>query len=41
MDVEDVRFTNKQIGTVDDADLITLADDAVTVAGPLDLCQTM
>ena len=35
VDVEDVRFTNKQIGTTSDADLITLADDAVAVAGRL------
>ena len=35
VDVEDVRFTNKQIGTTSDADLITLADDAVAVAGTL------
>ena len=31
----DVRFTNKQIGTTTDADLITLADNAVAVAGTL------
>ena len=30
-----MRFTNKQIGTTTDADLITLADDAVAVAGTL------
>ena len=35
VDVEDVRFTNKQIGTTTDADLITLADNAVAVAGTL------
>ena len=35
VDVESVRFTNKQIGTTTDADLITLADDAVAVAGTL------
>ena len=31
VDVESVRFTDKQIGTTIDADLITLADDAVAV----------
>ena len=35
VDVEDVRFTNKQIGTTTDADLITLADNTVAVAGTL------
>ena len=35
VDVELVRFTDSKIGTTNDADLITLADDAVTVAGVL------
>ena len=35
VDVESVRFTSKQIGTTTDADLITLADNAVAVAGTL------
>ena len=35
VDVESVRLTDSKIGTTNDADLITLADDAVTVAGVL------
>ena len=35
VDVESVRFTDAKIGTTTDADLITLADDAVAVAGTL------
>ena len=35
VDVESVRFTGAKIGTTTDADLITLADDAVAVAGTL------
>ena len=35
VDVESVRFTDAKIGTTSDADLITLADDAVAVAGRL------
>jgi hypothetical protein len=36
VDVESVRFTDAQIGTTGDADLITLADGSVTIAGVLD-----
>ena len=35
VDVESVRFTDAKIGTTNDADLITLADNAVAVAGTL------
>ena len=35
VDVESVRFTDAKIGTTSDADLITLADNAVAVAGML------
>ena len=35
VDIEDVRFTSKQIGLSTDADLITLEDDIVTIAGHL------
>ena len=35
VDVESVRFTDAKIGTTSDADLITLADNAVAVAGRL------
>ena len=35
VDVEDVRFTNKQIGISGDADLITLGSGAVTIDGTL------
>ena len=35
MDVEDVRITDTKIGTTNDADLITLADNSVTIAGGL------
>ena len=35
VDVEDVRITDTKIGTTNDADLITLADNSVTIAGGL------
>ena len=35
VDVESVRFTDNQIGTTNDADLITIADGAVTILGGL------
>ena len=35
VDVESVRFTDNQIGTTTDADLITIADGAVTILGGL------
>ena len=37
VDVESVRFTDAKIGTTTDADLITLADNAVAVAGTLNV----
>ena len=36
VDVESVRFTDAKIGTTTDADLITLADDSVSIKGTLD-----
>ena len=36
MDVESVRFTDAKIGTTTDADLITLADESVSITGTLD-----
>ena len=36
VDVESVRFTDAKIGTTTDADLITLADDSVSITGTLD-----
>ena len=36
VDVESVRFTDASIGTTTDADLITLADDSVSIKGTLD-----
>ena len=36
VDVESVRFTDASIGTTGDADLVTLADDKVTIKGSLD-----
>ncbi len=36
VDVESVRFTGAEIGLSTDSDLVTLADDQVTVAGDLD-----
>ena len=35
VDVESVRFTDNQIGTTNDADLITIVDGAVTILGGL------
>ena len=35
VDVESVRFTGAKIGTTTDADLVTLADGSVTIAGVL------
>ena len=36
VDVESVRFTDAKIGTTTDADLMTLADDSVSIKGTLD-----
>ena len=35
VDVESIRFTDNQIGSTGDPDLITIVDDAVTIAGGL------
>ena len=36
VDVESVRFTGNTFGTTTDSDLVSLADDAVTITGTLD-----